>query len=116
VNDPNYGNANYVEAVVSEPQATFFVRVPGITSMKITARAEATVGNLPFCVDTLESSGTTFQNNGRTLITSCGILVLSTGSRPFVSNGGIIRASAAFGWVILLISVQNRCVFFARKD
>jgi hypothetical protein len=47
---------------------------------------------LPFCVDTLGSSGTTFQNNGRTLTTSRGILVNSTGSRPFVSNGGIIKS------------------------
>jgi Flp pilus assembly protein TadG len=93
-NDPNYGNANYVEAVVSRPQSTYFIRLLGIPSTALTARAEATVGNFPFCVDTLGSSGTTFLNNGGTLTASCGILVNSTGSRAFVSNGGTVTASA----------------------
>jgi hypothetical protein len=93
VSDPNYGNTNYVEALVSEPQPTYFVRVLGITSTMLTARAEATLGNSPFCVDTLGSSGTTFQSNGGTLTASCGILVNSTGSRAFVANGGTITAS-----------------------
>jgi Flp pilus assembly protein TadG len=92
--DPNYGNTNYVEALVSEPQPTYFIRILGITSTTLTARAEATIGNLPFCVDTLGSSGTTFQNNGGTLTASCGILVNSTGSHAFVSNGGTVTASA----------------------
>ena len=65
--DPNYGNANYVEAVVSEPQPSYFMRVLGITSTKITAKAEATLGNWPFCVDALGTSGTTLQTNGGTL-------------------------------------------------
>ena len=92
-NDPNYGNANYVEAVVSEPQPSYFMPVLGITSTKVTARAEATMGNSPFCVDTLGTSGTTFQNNGGTLTASCGILVNSTGSSAFVASGGTITAS-----------------------
>jgi Putative Flp pilus-assembly TadE/G-like len=94
LNDPNYANTNYVEVLVSEPQSTYFIRALGITSTTLTARAEATMGNLPFCVDTLGSSGTTFQNNGGTLTASCGILVNSTGSRAFVSNGGTVTASA----------------------
>jgi Flp pilus assembly protein TadG len=93
-NDPNYGNTSYVEALVSEPQPTYFIRVLGITSTMLSARAEATVGNFPFCVDTLGSSGTTFQSNGGTLTASCGILVNSTGSPAFQANGGTITASA----------------------
>jgi Flp pilus assembly protein TadG len=92
-NDPNYGNTNYVEAIVSESQPTFFVKALGIPSMKITARAEAAVGNFPFCIDTLGPSGTTFQVNGGTLTAACGILVNSTGSRAFVANGATITAS-----------------------
>ena len=93
-NDPNYGNTNYVEVLVSEPQPTYFIRVLGITSTRLTARAEASIGNFPFCVDTLGSSGTTFQSNGGTLTASCGILVNSTGSPAFAANGGTITASA----------------------
>jgi Flp pilus assembly protein TadG len=92
-NDPNFGNSNYVEAVVSEPQPSYFMRVLGITSTKITARAEATIGNSPFCVDTLGPSGTTLQSNGGTLTASCGILVNSTGRSALVANGGTITAS-----------------------
>jgi Flp pilus assembly protein TadG len=91
--DPNFGNANYVEVVVSEPQPTYFMRVLGITSTKITARAEATLGNWPFCVDTLGTSGTTLQTNGGTLTASCGILVNSTGRNALIANGSTITAS-----------------------
>jgi hypothetical protein len=62
--------------------------------MKITARAEAAMGNFPFCVDTLGPSGTTLQVNGGTLTAACGILVNSTGSHALVANGGTITASA----------------------
>jgi hypothetical protein len=92
-NDPNYGNTNYVEALVSAPQPTYFIRVLGITSTRLTARAEASIGNSPFCVDTLGSSGTTFQVNGGTLTAACGILVNSTGSQALVAHGGTVTAS-----------------------
>jgi hypothetical protein len=69
------------------------MRVLGITSTRITARAEATMGNSPFCVDTLGTSGTTLQSNGGTLTASCGILVNSTGRTALVANGGTITAS-----------------------
>jgi hypothetical protein len=69
------------------------MRLLGITSTKMSARAEATIGNSPFCVDTLGTSGTTFQSNGGTLTASCGILVNSTGRSAFVANGGTITAS-----------------------
>jgi Flp pilus assembly protein TadG len=39
--DPNSGNANYVEAVVSEQVPTFFARIFGVNTLQISARAEA---------------------------------------------------------------------------
>ena len=92
-NDPNFGNMNYVEAVVTKVQPTYFIRVIGIPSIKIAARAEAVMGNSPFCLDTLGTSGTTFQSNGGILTASCGILVNSSGASAFASNGGSITAS-----------------------
>ena len=39
--DPNSGNSNYVETVVSEPVPTVFARVFGVNSVAVMARAEA---------------------------------------------------------------------------
>ncbi len=92
--DPNYGNTNYVEAVITEAQPTYFARVLAINSIKIAARAEAAMGNSPFCVDTLGTTGTTFGINGGCLTASCGIMVNSSGSPAFDSSGGTIKATA----------------------
>jgi hypothetical protein len=39
--DPNRGNANYVEAVVSETVPTFFAKIFGVNTLQTSARAEA---------------------------------------------------------------------------
>ena len=55
--DPNYGNSQYVEVVVSKPVPTMFMRVLGITTVPILARAEAAVSASP-CVYFLSLSST----------------------------------------------------------
>jgi hypothetical protein len=39
--DSNSGNASYVEVVITQNQPTFFVRILGINSVALVARAEA---------------------------------------------------------------------------
>ena len=92
--DPNYKNASYVETVVSKVQPTIFAKVLGISSLTISARAEATVGNSPFCLDMVGTSGMTFQNNGGDLTLSCGIMINSSGNPAFQANGGTTSATA----------------------
>ena len=54
---PHAGNAEYVEAIVSEPRATFFGSILGITSMTPGARAVAGSGAGPNCLITLAPPG-----------------------------------------------------------
>src|SRR5258708_31680417 len=59
---PHKGNLNYVEVLVAEVQPTYFMKIFGINSQTVTARAVATLigesGNAPGCVDTLGPPGT----------------------------------------------------------
>lgn len=79
--DPHYGNVNFVEAVVTKNVPTFFSRVLGINSMPISARAEAAMGNSPFCVYVGEGVGTgtglTMVNGGQ-FTANCGVQDNST--------------------------------------
>lgn len=82
--DPHYGNARYVEAVVTESVPTVFIRVFGMSSFTISARSEAGMGNSPFClyVNTAQGgsgtptpSNTLTVSNGGHLTLNCGIQV-----------------------------------------
>lgn len=88
--DPNYGNAKYVEAVVSEAQPTYFVRIFGIDSVKVAARAEAAVGNSAVCLYITNSSvNDALELNGRVSLTStCGVAVASSGTDALLVNSG----------------------------
>ena len=55
--DPNYHNNNYVEAVVTQTVPTYFARILGVTSEKVTARAEATLPGGGSCMFTTGTSG-----------------------------------------------------------
>src|SRR6202042_1688794 len=47
---PNASNAGYVEAIVSKPEPTFFLRVLGVATMTVSTRAVAYEGNGPNCI------------------------------------------------------------------
>lgn len=68
--DPNYGNANYVETVVSKVQPTIFANVLGIPSVTISARAEAGPGNSQNCLY-VGAGGMTL--NGGSVTLACGV-------------------------------------------
>src|SRR5271168_3130400 len=51
---PNVGNSAYVEAIVTKPEPTYFLRVIGISSMTVSTRAVASNGAGPNCIYALD--------------------------------------------------------------
>lgn len=104
--DPNYGNSNYVEAVLSGPVNTFFARMVGIRTIRITVRAEA-YDSPSFCLYT-STSNTGISGpqamllNGGTLTANCGIYDDSGASDALTTNSGVTVTSSKFlvhgGW------------------
>ncbi len=87
----NSGKSGYVEAIVSRPEPTFFLRVLGLTTVTIQARAVSNVGNGPNCIYVLDpsaSSAVSFNGNIN-LQSNCGMLVDSTSSSGLYVNGNI---------------------------
>ena len=88
---PNAGKSGYVEAIVSRPEPTFFLRVLGMTTVTIQARAVSNVGNGPNCIYVLDpsaSSAVSFNGNIN-LQSNCGMLVDSTSSSGLYVNGNV---------------------------
>lgn len=74
--DPNYGQTNFVETEVLETVPTYFSRVFGIDSVHLTARSEATLGNMPFCIFVSPdgaNQGKLDVESGGQVTASCGI-------------------------------------------
>jgi Flp pilus assembly protein TadG len=88
-NGPHTGNANYVEVIVSQSQPTFFLRLFNWNSMRVDARAVATLANSPNCIYTLNPNGTDILINGGVTVTApqCGIIDDSTSNQALVVNG-----------------------------
>lgn len=85
--DPNSGNAKFVEAVVTNDQPTYFARVFGLNSVRLSARAEATQGNSPFCIyiaDPPSKGGSFTASQGSHIDANCGIDV---GTNISLQNG-----------------------------
>lgn len=103
--DPNNGNPKFVEAVVTNDQPTYFARIFGINSARLSARAEAKEGNSPFCiyVDDSPSTGGAFTaSNGSHLDANCGTdigtsISLQQGvhisTKPFYVAGNVYGSS-----------------------
>ncbi len=97
--DPNYGNTSYVEAVVTKDKLTYFISLFGFTSVTLSARAEATVGNDPFCLYTsTQNTGSgaanaILMNGNATLTMSCGIMDDSGSSTALLVNGSVTITS-----------------------
>ena len=97
VNGPYAGNANYVEAIVSQPQPWFFMRPLGFKSAPVKARAVADLGSARNCFYILAPSGPGIMlDNQGTMNSSCGLIIDSSDSSA-VGGGGTINApSIAF--------------------
>lgn len=108
--DPNYGNASYVEAEVRQSVTMTFAQVLGIPSFPVTARAEAGLGNSTTCLYT--STSTSDQStsgpvgmllNGGTINASCGLMDDSGSSNALESDAGTFTStgfSVHGGWGI----------------
>jgi len=103
--DPNNGNINYVEAVVTKNVPTYFGGYLGISTFKISARAEAgaatpVVSGNGACMSITGTSGTTITLQGGSTGgikdatgTSCGIMIDSSSSSAVMSNSGTVTVS-----------------------
>ena len=98
---PNSSKAGYIEAIVSKPEPTYFLRVLGFTSIKVSARAVATQGNGPNCIYVLDPSASPAMSvNGNVSInSSCGLLVDSTSSSGMSFNGNVTVTAPTIGVV-----------------
>ncbi len=114
--DPNYGNAGYVEAVLSGPASSFFARILGFNAMQIMVRAEASGVPPSYCLIASADSASTTQgitlqggSSGGINAPNCGIydddpntsnaLVNNSGSvtdQKFMVVGGKQNSGATF--------------------
>lgn len=95
---PNSGSAGYIEAIVTTPNPTYFMKLFNTSSVNVSARAVAgapTAGGP--CIWLMSKTGTGLALKGAYDIeaTDCGIYVNSTSSNAIsvTGNGGIMNAN-----------------------
>jgi hypothetical protein len=83
--DPNQGKSKYVEAVVSMPVPTYFVRLIGYTTVLLTARAESVRTSNPNCIYALDQSSPNAITVAvlASLTATCGVVDESNSSGAF---------------------------------
>lgn len=98
---PNAGNAAYVEAIVSKPQPTYFLRALGVNTMTVSTRAVAYEGNGPNCIYVMNpsASGAMSANGNVNVQSSCGLLVDSSASNGLSVNGNSSISATSIGVV-----------------
>jgi hypothetical protein len=98
---PNAANSGYVEAIVSKPEPTYFLRVLGVSTMTVSARAVAYEGNGPNCIYVLNPSASgAFSANGNVTVSSgCGLLVDSSSSTGLSVVGHVSITAPTIGVV-----------------
>jgi Flp pilus assembly protein TadG len=72
--DPNYGNANYTEVVVSRTVPTYFAHLINVPTATVTARAEGTLPGGGSCIFATGSSGTELTLAVGGFISQCGVV------------------------------------------
>jgi hypothetical protein len=90
------GESGYAEVIITQTVPTFFMKVMGITSEQVTARAVGHYGSSKNCVYALSPSASdAILNNGSgTIHMSCGIVDDSSASQALLNNGsGSITSS-----------------------
>lgn len=98
---PNTSNMGYVEAVVSKPEPTYFLRALGVRSMTVSARAVAYEGNGPNCIYVLDplASGALSTNGNVNVQSGCGLLVDSSSSTAITAVGNVAISAPTIGIV-----------------
>jgi hypothetical protein len=98
---PNTSNTAYVEAIVTMPEPTYFLRVLGVRSISVSARAVGYEGNGPNCIYVLDpaASNAMSANGNITVQSSCGLLVDSSASNGITAVGNVTIAAPTIGVV-----------------
>jgi hypothetical protein len=98
---PNTGKSGYIEAIVSRPEPTFFLRVLGLTTISLSARAVSSAGNGPNCIYVLDPSAASamYLNGNINIQSGCGVLVDSSSSSGLFVNGNITVTAPSIGVV-----------------
>jgi hypothetical protein len=98
---PNAANSAYVEAIVAKPEPTYFLRVLGVSTISVSARAVAYEGNGPNCIYVLNptASGAFSANGNVTVASGCGLLVNSNSSSGLSVVGNVSITAPTIGVV-----------------
>jgi Putative Flp pilus-assembly TadE/G-like len=98
---PNVANAAYVEAIVTKPEPTYFLRALGVSTMTVSARAVAYAGAGTNCIYVLDPSApSALSGSGSSSINSgCGLLVDSSSSTAMVLSGSATITAPTIGVV-----------------
>jgi hypothetical protein len=98
---PNAGNSAYIEAVVSKPEPTYFLRALGVNTMTVSVRAVAYEGSGPNCIYVMNpaASGALSANGNITLQSGCGLLVDSSSSSGISLVGNVTITAPNIGVV-----------------
>jgi hypothetical protein len=92
------GDSTAVEAIVTKPEPTYFLRVLGYSSVAIEGRAVAHTGAHD-CIYVMDPSANNalVVSGGTSLTSSCGILVNSSSTSGLVASGGACVSATAIG-------------------
>ena len=98
---PNAGAAGLIEAVVSQPNSTYFIRALNLNSMTVAARAVAGSGPGDGCVWALAKSGTdiSITGSGTTAVPGCEIFDNSDSSNALTMTGSGSLSAKSIGIV-----------------
>ena len=94
-------NDSYVEAIIDQPQPTWFLSLLGIKTMDVSARAVAGTANANGCMYVLDpsASGAITANGNGNITSQCGILDDSSSSTALIANGNVTITASAIGVV-----------------
>jgi Flp pilus assembly protein TadG len=95
------GKSGYVEAIVSQSQPTFFMKMFNFASMKVSARAVATLGDSNGCIYTLGTTGPDIQMTGNASVSvaNCGIVDNSSSNDALDLTGNVSLTAQSIGIV-----------------
>ena len=93
-------DSNAVEVIVSAPRPTYFLNAIGISTVNVSTRAVAHLGNAPYCIMTLDPDD---QNSlslfGVALLQTCGIVNNSNSDHAFGIFGVALWHASSIGIV-----------------
>jgi hypothetical protein len=98
---PNTSSAGDVEAIVSKPEPTYFLRVLGLSSITVSARAVASNGNGPNCIYAMDptASGAMSASGSASIQSSCGLMIDSSSTSALTTGTGSSISAPTIGVV-----------------